>query len=295
MGQHRHHIRSVLLRGCLSVSTLTVLLQTPVSPPAGAALSGGATVAPDRWNILGVRTTEGMSYHYLGGSAAASPCESANDFLRVTLDQRTVFDYPSYSSGPVPTDLGIVELTDRPVGQSWPYATYCPGIGVFVGWLTPGNVLDVAAAIAGLVEQVKDDLIPPSLDIARNPAIDGLVGLDTWFWVANYGGEPVTKTLEAFPGFRIQVIATPSDVTWSFGDGGVLVSGFGASYDSQGSGAVTHRYHKHGSYQSSAEVTFAATYQINNGPPQAIAGAVIRSGVNDIRVIEAQALIRRGT
>ena len=274
---------------------LTAPLLTATS--ANAA-EGSVTARPDRFGIVAVDSGRGSTYFQVGqgsGGGSANPCQDISAYLSVGVDGKTVFDYDTYLGG-MPTPVGPQEVKDKPEQPAQAYATYCPGSGgsgVIIGWLTAANRLDLAAALNSAIAEVRDHLTPPSLELSHNPNVDGLVGLDTYFWVTNYTGQTLTRTVDAFAGFSITVEAHPSAVTWNYGDGSSSISGFGTPFGTAGSN-VSHRYSRHGNHDVVASVAFSATYRINNAPPVDVAGTVNRSGLISLRVLEAQALIRGG-
>ena len=81
--------------------------------------------------------------------------------------------------------------------------------------------------------------------VISNPANVGLVGLDTWFWLAPRPAE--LRVDESYRGALYALTATPSGVDWDFGDGAsTRVSGgagFGRPYPQASS--VTHTYEAH--------------------------------------------------
>lgn len=279
------------------VAGLTAPLLLAATPTTAHAAEGSVTAQPDRFGIVAVDSGRGSSYFRVGqgGGSAANPCDDISAYLFVGADGKTMFDYDSYV-GAGPTPVGLREVEGKPEQPAQAYAAYCPGSGgsgVITGWLTAANRLDLAAAINSAISEVRDHLTPPTLELGRNPNVDGLVGLDTYYWVTNYSGQTLTRTVDAFPGFRITVEARPSDVSWNFGDGFNASGGFGAPFGTAGT-SVTHRYARHGSYDTTASVTFSASYHINNGAAVVVAGTVTRSGTVRLRVLEAQALIKGG-
>lgn len=278
-----------------SLALMAFLLSGLSAASAAAGPIGSATAEPDRFGIVAVDARAGSSYFEVGTGPGGSPnpCLDVGAFLYTGPDGKTAFDFDNYY-GPGPGGSGgLVEVAGKPDGPAVAYAAYCPGRGVVAGWLTPANRLDLAAAVDGAVSAVRDELTPPRLDLNRSPTVDGLVGLDTYYWVGNYRGEALTRSVEAFPGFTITVEANPSEVLWSFGDGATESSGFGTPYATPGR-SVTHRYSRHGNFTVTATVDFSAIYRINDGPAVEVAGTVRRSGASPLRVLEAQALIRGG-
>ena len=173
-------------------------------------------------------------------------------------------------------------VTDRGDGAGQDY--FVSGLDHYVSWLTVGDrpgPLQLAAttvprtiSLAGMttgesacvhveaVDRVQNStadqvscaspLVPPGMpvwpspdiSVTANPSGVGLVGLDTWLWLAP---APAALTAnETDQGSRYVVTATPVGARWDFGDGGWLsngVSGFGHAYPQPSS--VTHTYEAH--------------------------------------------------
>jgi hypothetical protein len=107
-------------------------------------------------------------------------------------------------------------------------------------------------------------LIPPAMPawpasdiaVAANPTPVGLVGLDTWFWLA-----PAPSTLvadERHQGTEYIVTATPIAAIWDFGDGS-SGTGWGHAYPQPSS--VTHTYQAHSQRGYSVQVVIR--YDVN--------------------------------
>jgi hypothetical protein len=82
----------------------------------------------------------------------------------------------------------------------------------------------------------------PQSGVTANPTAPGLVGLDSWFWLAP---TPGTITVNEKVGATTYVVsATPRGADWDFGDGSFLRvgdrSGFGTPYPQRS--AVTHMF-----------------------------------------------------
>jgi hypothetical protein len=102
----------------------------------------------------------------------------------------------------------------------------------------------------------------PPIRVAANPAIFGLVGLDSWFWLDS---APSAVTMrEADGGIDYSITATMDSVDWGFGDGTraslVGVSGLGQPYPQRS--PVTHIYeaHNQAGYVVDATVHYALTW-----------------------------------
>ena len=107
------------------------------------------------------------------------------------------------------------------------YAVMCNPLGApalaGIVWL-PGGPVPVAAPVlpspAVLAQQAVSQLTLTNLQIAASPATnaDQLVGLPTWVWLDQAGWQPKTASA-AVPGESVTATATPTSVTWNFGDG----------------------------------------------------------------------------
>jgi hypothetical protein len=108
----------------------------------------------------------------------------------------------------------------------------------------------------------------PDIAVTANPSGVGLVGLDTWFWLAP---EPATLTVdETDHGTQYVVTAIPVGANWDFGDGSsgtssTDIAGFGRPYPQQSS--VTHMYqaHSHAGYAVQAIVRYDVTWSALTG------------------------------
>jgi hypothetical protein len=148
-----------------------------------------------------------------------------------------------------------------------PEGRYTPG---FV-WLPSGPAaLPVAAPVlpnpAVLAQQAVSQLTLPGFQIDASPATsaDQLVGLPTWLWLDQAGWQPTTATA-AVPGESVTATATPTSVTWNFGDGTSLTcQGPGTPYSAgnspqQPSPTCGHTYTTTSANQPNAAFTVTAT------------------------------------
>jgi hypothetical protein len=118
-------------------------------------------------------------------------------------------------------------------------------------------------------------LVPPPMpawhasDIAvtANPNGVGLVGLDTWFWLA-----PPPATLivdESYLGSQYVVTATPMAAGWDFGDGSSTQStdssGFGRAYPEQSSVTHTYQAHSQAGYSVRSVIRYDVTWLAVDG------------------------------
>jgi hypothetical protein len=100
----------------------------------------------------------------------------------------------------------------------------------------------------------------PESRVVGNPLAPGLVGLDSWFWLAP---TPSAMTAhERYRGIDYTVNALPAAAAWDFGDGARVhlwdPSGFGRPFPEQSS--VTHSYEAHD--QQGYRVTASIQYEV---------------------------------
>jgi len=107
------------------------------------------------------------------------------------------------------------------------------------------STADQVSCAAPLAPPPMPDWRQPVTTVIANPTGVGLVGLETWFWLAP---RPATLTAdETYQGSNYVIAATPSAASWDFGDGSSEQfndgSGFGDAYPHPSS--VTHTYDAH--------------------------------------------------
>ncbi len=101
-----------------------------------------------------------------------------------------------------------------------------------------------------------------SFRVAANPAVVGLVGLDSWFWL-DPAPHPVTVH-EIVGGVDYAIAATPASARWTFGDGSYAdvagSSAFGLPYPRRS--PVTHAFEAHNQdgYVVRASVQYELTW-----------------------------------
>jgi hypothetical protein len=100
-----------------------------------------------------------------------------------------------------------------------------------------------------------------------NPAAPGLVGLDTWLWLAPH---PSTITAnEKYRGVPYTITATPAGVDWDFGDGTgerfTGPSGFGIAYPRASSVSHVFEAHSQAGYAIHAHVRYDVTWTATVG------------------------------
>jgi hypothetical protein len=103
---------------------------------------------------------------------------------------------------------------------------------------------------------------PIQPQVEANPQGTGLVGLETWLWLAP---SPTEMSIdEHAPGVDYQLTASPIDVEWAFGDGTTAsypgLSGFGRPYPESSPVAHTYQAHSKAGYRVGATVRYAVRW-----------------------------------
>ncbi len=107
----------------------------------------------------------------------------------------------------------------------------------------------------------------PATGVVANPTSPGLVGLDTWFWLSP--APEVMSLDETYRGVRYVVTATPSGVTWDFGDGSGETyagrDGFGRAYPIESSVIHTYQADRESGYAVRAKLRYDVTWSVIAG------------------------------
>ena len=104
--------------------------------------------------------------------------------------------------------------------------------------------------------------------VVANPLARGLVGLDSWFWLAPPPAEMTAH--ETYRGIDYIIKAVPTSAAWDFGDAGSAQffdsSGFGLPYPQRSPVTHTYQAHNQAGYDVSSSVRYAVTWTalINN-------------------------------
>ena len=98
--------------------------------------------------------------------------------------------------------------------------------------------------------------------VLANPTGIGLVGLDSWFWLAP---QPTAISVdETYRGIRYVLTAVPTGAGWDFGDGSTSAffdgSGFGQPYPSPSTVTHTFQAHLQAGYEVRSEVRYYVTW-----------------------------------
>jgi hypothetical protein len=220
----------------------------------------------------------------------------------IYVDSVPPFNPQPYVAAVTPTSVAFTwdPVADQGDGAGLDY--FVSGLDHYVSWLTLGgrpdrlqlasSTVPRAMTLAGIssheiaclhvqaVDRVQNStaeqvlcaapLDPPSMPIwpptgsavTANPTARGLVGLETWLWLAP---TPSILTMdEAHQGTQYVVTATPVAADWDFGDGGSArirdSSAFGRAYPQ--TSPVTHTYEAHrlGGYIVQATVRYDVSW-----------------------------------
>jgi hypothetical protein len=134
-----------------------------------------------------------------------------------------------------------------------------------------------------MVARVFQRIPLPGLVTHTQPKGKTLVNFDTILYT---DAKPLDRTITLL-GQRIDLAIRPSSFRWVHGDGtSQITSTPGAPYPAM---EVLHRYqHAHVTVAVHVEVTWSATYRLNAGASQAVAGTVTTVGPpTDLRIAEA--------
>ncbi len=115
--------------------------------------------------------------------------------------------------------------------------------------------------------------LDPGVLMIEPPDHVTLVNFDTNFYTTTT--EPVAKAIDLL-GQTVTLEATPSQFTWTFGDGESLTTSIpGAPYPDLD---VTHNYLLKGDYLPALSTTYSGRYKIGDGPWLTIPGTVTIEG-----------------
>jgi hypothetical protein len=116
------------------------------------------------------------------------------------------------------------------------------------------------------------DTLLPSPTIQFSPSDNGLVHLQTWFWLSNdAAGAPVTVTARTDTGQTITAVVEPVGYTWTFGTGDSAPSSTAGSEEDP---AVRYTYVDAGTYEVSVTVEWAGQYYGPGGDEEGALGPV---------------------
>lgn len=180
-----------------------------------------------------------------------------------------------------------------PLGEPRPgpdysvYQVWCGSDYLGAVWLRPQSFgvdpVDIAQRLAL-------DIPYPKATVAANPAGRGLTGLESWFWVDGYTGAPILNTVSRF-GLTVDVEATPTAVSWDFGDG-TVVKGLGLGSAPPAPSTVVHTFETRGrpAFAVRALIRLSVRWRLNGAAWQSI-DPVTRTGVLSYPVVESRAAL----
>jgi hypothetical protein len=124
------------------------------------------------------------------------------------------------------------------------------------------STADEVSCASPLVPPPMPSLRAHDVAVTANPGSVGLVGLDTWFWLAP---APAALTVdETYLGSQYVVTATPMAAGWDFGDRSTMQatgsSGFGRAYPQQSSVTHTYQAHSQAGYTVRAIIRYDVTW-----------------------------------
>jgi hypothetical protein len=205
---------------------------------------------------------------------------------------------------PPPSDT----VDQPPAGETGGYyLVTCVGQGQSTNggivWIPSGTVAvaPVLPSPAILAQQAVSQLTLPSprIDASPSTGADQLVGLPTWLWLSKAGWQASTATA-AVPGESVMATATPTSVTWNFGDGTRLVChGPGTPYTAsespdEPSPTCGHTYATSSAGQPNSAFTVTATVSWSvtwaGGGQAGTVPALQNTAATDLRVADVQSL-----
>jgi len=220
----------------------------------------------------------------------------------IYVDSVPPFDPKPYVTAVTPSSVAFTwdPVADRGDGAGRDY--FAAGLDHYVSWLTigdrplrfqlastfaprtvspvgmtPGETACLHVVAVDRVQNSTPDqvscaapLAPPPMPVwgavdstvMANPNRVGLVGLDTWFWLAPRPETPSVE--ETYLGSRYIVTATPIAASWDFGDGSIDrssdSSGFGHAYPEPSSVTHTYQAHSRDGYAVRAAIRYEVTW-----------------------------------
>ncbi len=189
-------------------------------------------------------------------------------------------------------DYRQIPMTEPSPGPEYEtYLVWCDQEYLDTVWLRPQQFgvdpLDIA-------ERAVRDLPYPAARVGTNPETRGLTGLETWFWVEGYTATTIADTVTEF-GMTIDVEATPTSVSWDFGDGNTA-RGLGLGTAPPQRSTVVHSFERRArpSFTVRALIVVSVRWRLNGGPWQDL-NPVVRTATRAYPVVESRAaLVRPG-
>jgi hypothetical protein len=182
-------------------------------------------------------------------------------------------------------EVPLVEPQPGPEYQT--YQVWCDGEYVDTVWIRPQQF---GVDPRDLAEQLLRDLPYPAASIGTNPQTRGLTGLETWFWVEGYTGAPINDAVTEF-GLQVEVEATPTSVSWDFGDR-TTANGLGLGTPPPTRSTVVHTFETRArpAFNLRALIVLSVRWRLNGGPWQDL-DPVVRTAVRPYPVVESRAAL----
>lgn len=257
--------------------------------PAGAESGAGVSTDPAGAHVVLRHDEVWVEIGPVGGGHSGSGTPGTGCLRRWVPTANAIYLRPST----VPGDYHITPMPPRPGPDYRAYFVYCGARYVTSVWLRPSQFAPAGAAMdpRAIADQLVRDLPYPAATVGISPAARGLTGLEAWFWVAGYTGEPLRDAVEGF-GLHVEVEARPAAVQWDFGDGSGPITGtLGAAAPARSD--ITHVYEQRTRavpFTVHATVRLDVRWRLNGGPWQDLA-PVTRVASRSYPVAESRAAL----
>lgn len=205
--------------------------------------------------------------------------------------RRWVLSPGAFALRPTPSgDFREVPLADAPGPEYQPYHVWCGTKYLDTVWIRPQQF---GVDPLDLAQRLLRDLPYPAASVGTNPRARGLTGLETWFWVDGYTGAPINDVITAF-GMRVEVDATPTSVSWDFGDG-TTAKGLGLGFAPPARSNIVHTFETRArpAFSVRALIMLSVRWRLNGGPWQVL-DPVLRTAVRRYPVVESRAALIPG-
>jgi len=180
-----------------------------------------------------------------------------------------------------------------------PYYLCCNGEKQGVVWIENSSGQGSGAPAPArdprdIAMQLRDEIPIPRASVKVNPS-QGLVGVESWYWMEGYDGAPIAHSTDAF-GRLVEVQARVTRYDWSFGDGASVSSATGGhAYPARSE--VRHVYERSslghaGGYAVDVRFSFAVRYRVAGGAWSDLPG-ITRQAHAGYPVRESQAVIQQ--
>jgi hypothetical protein len=277
----------------------TVLATTAATTVSAAMLAGPAAADGQHCHQEAVKNPDGsITYHVVCEQTHPGQPGTPGGGQEEDCGQDQVTpgpgDGPYFCSGGYPCayTTNVVPLalptTEPEPGKQW-QVMICHKDGAFTKeWVQTGGTQPRPLIVQA--QEAYGNLAPPGATVQHSPDNRGIVGLETWLWLA-----PGTfGVLRGSSAEGLVAVAEPSGTKWTTGDGGSLsCTGAGTPYGSAGSSDCTHTYTRSSArYAGTVTRTWAVHYE-QGGTPIDIPGApdTLTAGTGwALTVAEAQVL-----